>query len=380
MNIPTGWIEKQISDIGQIVSGGTPDTTDKTLWDGNIFWCIPSDITKLKSKYLSSTERRISKKGLLNSSANLLPVNSIVLCTRATLGKLAINTIPVSTNQGFKSIIPNRENYFLYIYYLLLTIKREIYRRAAGSTFLEISKSALGKINILLPPLPEQKKLAKILSTWDEGIEELGNLIEKKEVLKKGLMQQLLTGKKRLPGFDGEWKKIKIGDYTILGRGRVISQKEIDSNPGQFPVYSSQTSNEGIMGYLDSFDFEGEYLTWTTDGANAGKVFFRNGKFNCTNVCGTIRSTSLDLPFLAYKLGTITKYHVSYVGNNKLMNGIMASIKIKIPEFNEQRGISQILTMIDNEIKILKSKLEKFKEQKKGLMQVLLTGKIRVKI
>ncbi|MCK4642914.1 restriction endonuclease subunit S [bacterium] len=257
-------------------------------------------------------------------------------------------------------------------------LKKYISSSARADGLLNINKDDFFKIIVPFPPLHEQKQIAEILSTWDDGIEKLENLIEKKEILKTGMLQQLLTGKKRLKGFNKSLEKIRIGDYTKLGRGRVINQEEIDNNRGTFPVYSSQTSNDGIMGYINTYDFEGEYATWTTDGANAGRVFYRNGKFNCTNVCGTIRSTKLCIKFISYKLNRITKFHVSYVGNNKLMNNIMANIKVIIPSFEEQQKIASILTTTDIEIQKLREKLEKVKEQKKGLMQVLLTGKIRV--
>src|SRR5699024_2669306 len=94
-------------------------------------------------------------------------------------------------------------------------------------------------------------------------------------------MQQLLTGEKRLSGFDDEWIVQSVGDIGDTGRGRVISRGEIsESVIGKYPVYSSQTINNGIMGYIDTFDFKGDFITWTTDGANAGKVFYRTGKFN----------------------------------------------------------------------------------------------------
>ena len=86
-----------------------------------------------------------------------------------------------------------------------------------------------------------------------------------------------------------EWKSKKIKDVCFIGRGRVINQDELRLHPGIYPVYSSQSFNKGEMGRIDSYDFEGEYVTWTTDGAYAGTVFFREGKFNCTNVCGTLK-------------------------------------------------------------------------------------------
>ena len=97
------------------------------------------------------------------------------------------------------------------------------------------------------------------------------------------------------------WETKAVWMMFHLGRGRVISNEEIVANPGQYPVYSSQTENEGIMGYIDTYDFDGDYITWTTDGAKAGTVFYRTGQFNCTNVCGTLlpKNQGLDLSFFA---------------------------------------------------------------------------------
>ena len=126
-----------------------------------------------------------------------------------------------------------------------------------------------------------------------------------------------------------DWEVSKIDSIGVLGRGRVISQKEIANHPGNFPVFSSQSKNQGIFGYLDTYDFEGEYVTWTTDGAYAGTVFYRNGRFSCTNVCGTIKAKDehlVDMQFLSYSISTRTKRYVSYVGNPKLMNNAMAEV------------------------------------------------------
>jgi len=237
---------------------------------------------------------------------------------------------------------------------------------------------------IPLPPLPEQQKIARILSTWDKAIELVEKLIAAKRRLKKGLMQQLLTGKMRFREFkDEEWMEVRVKDVCVTGRGRVISQKEIEANPGPYPVYSSQTENYGILGYMKTHDFDGEYATWTTDGVHAGRVFYRTGKFNCTNVCGTLKKKNNDicLEFLAYKLNTVTKKYVSYVGNHKLMNNVMASIKVDIPKnVKEQQKIAAILSSLDKDITSLQNIDNILRDQKKGLMQKLLTGKIRVKI
>lgn len=173
------------------------------------------------------------------------------------------------------------------------------------------------------------------------------------------------------------WKSSTINDLCIIGRGRVISQTEIFNKVGVYPVYSSQSQNNGEMGRIDTFDFDGDYVTWTTDGAYAGTVFFRTGKFNCTNVCGTLKekeANTLDLQFLAYLLSTEAKYHVSYVGNPKLMNGVMAKILLQLPkDKTEQTTIANILSKTDQAIAHTEALIAKYSRIKTGLMQDLLT-------
>ena len=138
-----------------------------------------------------------------------------------------------------------------------------------------------------------------------------------------------------------------------------------------YPVYSSQTSNDGILGYDDNYDFDGKYLTWTTDGANAGKVFYRDGKFRCTNVCGVLynKNNKFVNILTAELLNIETPKHVSYVGNPKLMNNVMANIKVKLPPKSEERVLSGFLTIINNKIFYENLKLSKIIKLKKGLMQ-----------
>lgn len=170
------------------------------------------------------------------------------------------------------------------------------------------------------------------------------------------------------------WQSKTIAELCHLGRGRVISAIEIEKNSGVYPVYSSQSFNKGEMGRINSYDFEGEYVTWTTDGAYAGSVFYRNGKFNCTNVCGTLKLKSPDDShlLLAYMFSTQAKKYVSYVGNPKLMNGIVAKIPLIWPvDRQEQVKISNILSTIDESIEITDQLISKYKSVKQGLMQNL---------
>lgn len=166
-----------------------------------------------------------------------------------------------------------------------------------------------------------------------------------------------LSVKKKVT-IESKWEIKRISDICEVGRGRVINKKEIEQNLGDYPVYSSQTSNFGIFGYLNTFDFEGEYVTWTTDGIYAGSVFYRNGKFNCTNVCGTLKSKSksIDMKYLSISLPLYTNDHVVKVANPKLMNNVMAAIQIPLPPLDIQQKIV-------SEIEVLESKEKKAKEE-----------------
>lgn len=250
-----------------------------------------------------------------------------------------------------------------------------------GSTQVHITNTAYKLAPIPLPPLQEQRLISESLSDTDALISGLERLIDKKCNIKKAITQQLLTGQQRLPGFSGAWEAKRLGEISKIGRGRVISHREISAsiNP-QYPVYSSQTSNSGIMGYIDTYDFEGEYITWTTDGENAGTAFHRNGKFNCTNVCGTIKLNQDNAVFLTSVLRHVMPKHVSRnLANPKLMNDAVKKIEVYIPQdLGEQNAIATILSNMDSELASLESRRDKARQLKQGMMQELLTGRIRL--
>lgn len=250
-----------------------------------------------------------------------------------------------------------------------------------GTKVCSVSKGAIKDTYVSIPLENEQNKIASALTSIDNLLLSLDKLIEKKRLIKQGAMQELLTGKKRLPGFTGELVERQVKDLGSIGRGRVISQKEIErSYQHKYPVYSSQTQNNGVMGYIDTYDFEGEYITWTTDGVNAGTVFHRNGLFNCTNVCGTIKLHKDNHLFVSMRLGLETNNYVSTnLANPKLMNNVMKQIVIDLPEtIEEQRAIATVLSSMDKEIESLEGKKAKYEQIKQGMMQQLLTGKIRL--
>ncbi|MFW6027110.1 MAG: restriction endonuclease subunit S, partial [Candidatus Woesearchaeota archaeon] len=198
IEIPENWKIKKLKKISKIKSGGTPKTKNEDYWNGEILWVTPTDITNNNSKYISDSNRKITAKGLKKSSAILLNPGAVLMTSRATIGEASINTKPMATNQGFKSIVCCENLNNEYFYYYIPIIRSYLEALGGGSTFLEISKRDVGNLKIPLPPLPEQEKIAEILSSVDERIEKEQEYKEKLQELKKGLMQDLLTGKVRV--------------------------------------------------------------------------------------------------------------------------------------------------------------------------------------
>ena len=185
-----------------------------------------------------------------------------------------------------------------------------------------------------------------------------------------------LIPKLRFPEFReaGEWEVKEVGEIFTVTRGYVLSMNLVNnqvSDATPYPVYSSQTKNNGLSGYYSEFLYE-DAITWTTDGANAGDVNYRSGKFYCTNVCGVLINTEGYANLcVASLIDRVAKNHVSYVGNSKLMNGIMSKIRIPIPSFVEQQKIAACLTALDDLISAATERLDALKQHKQGLMQQL---------
>ncbi|WP_442345983.1 restriction endonuclease subunit S, partial [Helicobacter pylori] len=242
---------------------------------------------------------------------------------------------------------------------------------ANGSATKTITKNVIKNLLIPLPPLKEQIAIANILSDVDHYLCSLDALILKKESVKKALRIKMLN--QILASNGVEFKK--IGKICLIKRGRVIAKKILQEN-GKYPVYSSQTLNNGILGFIDTYDFDGEFLTWTTDGAYAGSVFYRNGRFSITNVCGLLQVIQDNIihKYLYYILQITAPLHVNPgMGNPKLMSAAMQQIEIPLPPLKEQIAIANILSALDSEIISLKNKKRQFDNIKKALNHDLMS-------
>lgn len=184
------WENKRLDAIGSVVGGGTPDTTKNNYWDGGINWFTP---TEIKQKFVGTSVRKISVDGLKNSSARLLPIGTLLLTSRATVGDVSICKEECCTNQGFQSVIVNDKNSNIFLYFWITKNKNEFLKKANGSTFLEISGKEVKKIKVMAPHLPEQQKIAGFLTSIDKVIQSKQLQISQALEWKKGLMQGLFV-------------------------------------------------------------------------------------------------------------------------------------------------------------------------------------------
>ena len=356
------WEKCKLGDYGKVVTGNTPPTKDiENYENGTYLWASPADLGIIKS--ITETKTMLSVKGF--SKTRTLPKGSVlVTCIGSTIGKTGMATKEMSTNQQINSIVVNDNNDNEFVYYAIQSAFPRYLSSIAVQAVPIISKSAFELLPNKRPCLQEQKRIGKFLSLLDERISTQNKIIEDLKKLKSAISKKLLCNDK--------WATYKIQDIAEIGRGRVISSVEINRQKHPlYPVYSSQTSNNGIMGYLDNYMFDGEYITWTTDGANAGTVFYRKGKFNCTNVCGTLKiQPKFDCYFVSLVLQQATqKYVSSNLANPKLMNNTMASIKIKMPNIETQKQLSKVFQALDGCLSIHQRTCEMYLKEKQYLLR-----------
>ena len=248
--------------------------------------------------------------------------------------------------------------------FLFHLLSKVDWRKLNSTTIIRIYNDDLRNLKMSYPQKEEQQKISHLLSLLDERITTQNKIIEDLKKLKSAISKKLLCNDK--------WTTYKIQNIAEIGRGRVISSVEIERQKHPlYPVYSSQTSNDGVMGYLDGYMFDGEYITWTTDGANAGTVFYRKGKFNCTNVCGTLKiQPNFDCYFVSLVLQQATqKYVSSNLANPKLMNNTMASIKISMPNIEAQRQLSKMFQTLDSCLSVHKRTYKMYLKEKQYLLR-----------
>ncbi len=219
--IPKHWQVKKLGEVGEIVSGGTPSTKIDTYWNGDISWISPADLSGYDGKFILKGRKSITEIGLKHSSARLIPKGSVLFSSRAPIGYTVIAGNEVCTNQGFKSIVPNKFIISEYLFYYLKASKQKAEKVASGTTFKEISLKAFSQLEIPIPPLPEQltivSKIEELFSELDNGKQQLETAQQQLKVYRQSLLKAAFEG--RLTNMnvkDGElpkgWRLVKVGD------------------------------------------------------------------------------------------------------------------------------------------------------------------------
>ena len=389
--IPEDWEVKRIGDFGKVITGNTPPTEDTDNYGNAYKFVSPADISD--SKYIEATEKHLSEKGF--SISRQMPIGTVLFtCIGSTIGKCAIANEPLTSNQQINAIICDSKHSGEFLYYELSHRSNRIKQIAGEQAVPIINKSTFENYKVLCPPFEEQKCIAKILSIWDTAIAKQTALIEQLTLRKRGLMQQLLTGKKRLKGFCGEWEKIKFKE---------IFQRKTQTVNDSSNIQVLSVTKEGIVSQKEYFNKEiasddtSKYLLVEKgDLAMSGLNFWMGS-------CHILTQYKKGIISPAYKVFSIRdgfsiEYIVNFVQSYHFKSSLLGSSVIGasivrrnldlemleewtylLPSLPEQKAISDILTYADKEIEIQKQKLAAMQAQKKGLMQVLLTGKKRIK-
>lgn len=363
---PCDWENKKFQQICDIFSGGTPNTKVSEYWDGDIPWCVPTDITR-NSKYIWQTERNITRLGLDNSSSIVMPENSILMCSRATIGPRCINKVPMATNQGFKNLVCKKGYNYEFIYYYIDILLKNLLKKSNGSTFLELSKSELEKSECIVPNnCKEQYRIAEILMQWDKAIELQEKYIKQLELRKKALMQRLLTPKEG-------WEAKNLYDICKIETGKLDVNAMVED--GEYPFF---TCSKQVY-KIDKYAYDCEALLMAGNG-DIGDIKYYNGKFNAYQRTYVLHNFSCDIKYVMYFLQQNFDRAVMRGTQRSSMPFIKLELLketiIIIPKNKD--FVVKILSQADIEISLQMQKLDNLIKQRKALQQYLLTGIVRV--
>ena len=384
------WVEKRLGElVEKAKSGGTPKSTIKKYYSGNIPFLSINDMTN-QGKYLTKTSKTISEEGLKNSSAWIVPVNSIIYSMYASVGLVSINKIPLATSQAVINLIVKNEYKTEYIYYYLLWLKKYIHKYIEKGTQENLNAQIVKNFKIHLPPtLEEQETIAEFLSLIDKKIELNEKKLEALKKYKKGMLQKLLNVNEkgvpelRFPEFSGKWVEKKLGE--VLKERKEYSKKTDDithltlSKDGVFPKTKQFNRDFLVVNknkkykitYFNDICYNPANLKFGVICRNKyGKgifspiyITFETYNINPVFIENIITSDTFINKALKYQEGTV--YERMAVKPEDLLK-----LKIFIPPtLEEQKTIAEFLSLIDKKIELNEKKLEALKKYKKGLLQ-----------
>ena len=400
--------EYKLSELGKWLGGGTPSKSKKEYWfDGNIPWVSPKDMKRFR---VDSSEDYITKLAIENTSAKLIPKGSVLIVTRSGILQryvpIAINEVPVTINQDLKAIIPNGKVRSDYLANTLKLQNNRVLHECAkvGTTVESLGTDLLKGFKIVAPDIKEQGRIMAIIGTWGKAISKTEKLIKAKKRYKKGLMQRLLSGKVRFPEFEGEdWNEVKLGDITEVissNLDKKIKEGQEDVRLCNYMDVYDNAIIDSSLPFMESTASEREIEKYTLkqddviitkdsetadDIANAAVVKKLESRVLCGYHLAILRPNKEKVlgDFLAKQIMTfVYRKQFFQMANGATRYGLRISdienAKFNIPSLEEQKKISTLINSINNEINLLNKQKLAFENQKKGLMQQLLTGKVRV--
>lgn len=373
--IPEDWEEVLLDSVAKRGTGHTPDKKHPEYWNGSIKWVSLQDSEKLDDLYINDTAAKITPAGINNSSAVLHPAGSVVLSRDAGVGKSAILLDQMAVSQHFMAWCCGQrlDNHFLY--YWMQAAKPEFERIANGSTIKTIGLPYFKELKLSIPSLEEQKNIAFALSDMDALIRGLNQLIAKKRDIKQAAMQQLLTGQQRLPGFTGEWEVKRLGDIAPLQRGFDLPNSTLRAGP--YPVVYSN----GILNHHENYQTHGPGVVTGRSGTIGKLTYIESSPYwphNTTLWVTNFRGNDPKFVFFLYKNIGFERF-ASGSGVPTLNRNDAHAFETKIPPTKpEQTAIANMLSDMDSELATLETRINKARQLKQGMMQELLTGRIRL--
>jgi len=396
--IPQEWECARISTVAVLESGHTPSKREPSYWNGSIPWVSLFDTQGLQGCEIFETAKMITEEGLNNSSARLLPKGTVVFSRTATVGKTTVMGREMATSQDFANYICGPKLHNHYLVYLFRNMGRTWKSLMAGSIHNTIYMPVFKALQIVLPPLPEQRAIATALSDVDELLGGLDRLIAKKRDLKQAAMQQLLTGQTRLPGFNGKWeiKTLRSIVQTPVTDGPHLTPQFLDDG---IPFLSVNNLVENkidlkelrFISRADHELFSRKCRPLKNDillgkAASVGKVALVNLEieFNIWSPIAMIRTNRENAPsFVYFQLQSADLIRqITLLTNSSSQGNIgmgdIEKLALKLPPVSEQEAIAEVLTDMDAELAALEQRREKTRSVKQGMMQELLTGRTRL--
>lgn len=384
LSLPKGWVETTLGRVANVASGSTPSTKNDEFWNGDIPWITPKDLSNFNNVFIGQGDRNITELGLKNSSAQLLPKNTILFSSRAPIGYVAISENEVTTNQGFKNIIcDEKQSHFKYFYYLMKFKAEQIEKLSSGSTFSEASASLIKGLKINIPEdIDEQKSIAAILTAFDEKIE----LLQAQSKTLEELAQTIFTewfGKYQIgDNLPDGWEHKTLGEVSTLSAGGDKPKRFSEERTDIFniPIYSNGINNKGLYGYTDKPKINEESVTISARGT-IGFVCLRFEPF--------VPIVRLVVAIPNQKFIS-SKYLYLFLKNMNILSTGTTQQQLTVPAFKNEnilipkaeimKKFTSICDTLFSKIIINDAQIQTLTQTRDALLPKLMSGEIRVKM